>query len=1651
MAADSRGEDEPEVRLLDGEQRQLVLEEWNRTSVVAASDDAIHEVFARQAERSPRAIAVSGEGATLTYEELHVRSNRLAHSLRARGVSNGSLVGVCLDRTPETVVALLAILKAGAGYLPLDPALPLPRLAFMIDDAAVALVVTQARLRGALPIPDRLAFVLDNEHAFTTRQSRSMPAVGVDGGALAYVNYTSGSTGTPKGVEIVHRAVVRLVCAVNYVTLNADERVLHAAPLSFDASTFEIWGPLLNGGRLVLYPEEFITPAGLARTISAHRVTTLWLTGALFNAIVDQDVTCLRGIRQLLAGGEALSVRHVRRAMEALPDVTVINGYGPTESTTFTTCYTVPRPLAADARAIPIGRPIRDTRVYVLDDRQRPVAIGVIGELYIGGAGLARGYLNQPELTAENFTSVDIDGRVERLYRSGDLVRFLPDGALDFIGRADNLVKIRGFRIELGEIETALAAHAQVRRALVVAGDDASGGKRLVAYVVAHESVKVPTATALREYLEGQLPAYMVPSVFMWLADLPISTNGKIDYRALPPPGTQRPDLAAPLIEPDTVVERLLCRLFGEALSIDRIGVKDGFFELGGNSLLCLRLLARLEAEHGLVIPAVEFFRTPDPEQLAAYLARGPRALATGDTSGAPRGPVRAADSAPADDVAVIGMAGRFPGADTVEEMWRNICAGTESITYWSDAELDASVPAHLRGHADYVRGRGVLRDVEMFDAEFFGIHPREAEVMDPQQRIFLEIAWEALEHSGHVPDKYRGQIGVFGGMYDSSYFTHHVAGRIDVLERVGAFQAMVAHEKDYLTTRVAHRLGLTGPTLNIQTACSTSLVAISEAFFSLRARRCDMALAGGVAVTCPPRSGYLYQEGAMLSPDGHTRPFDADARGTVFSDGAAIVVLKRLHDAVADGDTIYAVLRGAAVNNDGASRPSFSAPSVDGQAAVVAMAHACAGVHPRSVSYVEAHGTATPLGDPVEVEALTRAFQLGTRDTGFCGLGSIKSNLGHLVIAAGATGLVKTVLALSREEIPPTINFRAPNPRIDFAGGPFYVNATRKEWKRGRTPRLAGVSSFGVGGTNAHVVLEEAPEPAAPLPARAAELLVISARTASALDAAAARLGSYLGSNPAANLSDVANTLQAGRRDFPHRRILVATDAAAAAAGLKDQGERRATAHLQSRAPRLAMMFPGQGSQYPEMGRGLYRADPTFRSEVEHCAARLRPYVDFDLLETFYPASDGARARPADATAFAQPAIFVLEYALAKTLMHWGVQPDALIGHSVGEFVCGALAGVFSLADALRLVAARGRMMQARAAGAMLSVRLAPDVLAARLGPELAVASANGASLSVASGPVDAIAALQRQLGDEDISCKLLNTSHAFHSPMMDGIVEPFAALLSGTTLNAPAIPILSTVTGQWLTAEEATDPIYWARHLRATVRFGDGLQALRGHAGLLVEVGPGSTLTTLSKAHPAGGSGRVAAIATLPGRGATEWQSLLDAVGQMWLAGVPIDWTHHHGELRRRVALPTYPFEKRRYWIDACPAKSAQPVMEPVMSQSHALPAEPRIALVPAPASVGPGPVSTSPRTSRLMKTLRDLLETSVGIEVGDADQSAHFVEIGLDSLTLTQTARLLHKTFGVNVTFRQLMEDYPTLQSLAQFIDAQFIDPAVAEVAN
>ncbi len=1854
-------------------------------------------LLARIFSQSPNSLAITCGNESLTYGELDRRSKSLAQR-----IAPNQRIALRATRSADTIVNILATLRGGAAYVPFDPEYPADLLAFISADCA------------AKELPTDTAPVISSKE----------PAITPDD--LAYIIYTSGSTGRPKGVLISHANLAHSTNARLAFYENPPTRFLLLSSFAFDSSVAGIFWTLASGGALVI-PEsgEERDPSAIAALIAKHRITHTLCLPAL-HALLLETAADLRSLETVIVAGENCPPDLPGAHFQRIPQARLFNEYGPTEATVWSTVAE----LTAHA-PITIGQAIPGTTVQLLES----------GEILIGGPGVALGYLNQPEITAEKFTTFPAG---ERLYKTGDLARRLPNGDLEFLGRSDRQVKIRGHRIELDAIEAVLLSHPQISTAAVIAHEG-----RLVAYVPS-----VPSD--LRQFLAEKLPPSMQPGTVVKLTTLPLAPNGKIDRAALPKPDRTRPDLDTEFAAPRTPLENFLVEEWRGSLALDRVGIHDKFFDLGGDSLRAATLANRLQQKLGEPVFVTALFTAPTIAQLAVFLEKNYSAAvarAFASSAGAPpakspagappadrlrallpkstaphrpsrknpraifilapprsgttllramlaqhpalftaselrllgfdtvaerraaysgpqsiwhRGIIRAlaeskhgdeaeaaqiveeceqenlstaefftllqqsiaprtlvdkspsyaldpaalrhaeeifenafyihltrhpaemirsfaerrmdqvylpandltpreaaeavwqiahenildflanipaerqahlrfadlvsqpraemeklcaalgipfdpavldpykkapapdadsfddpyflerraidstaASASAADDslseetralaaqlgyttpptaggapagrptagaaallpepIAIVGLAGRFPGASDIESFWKNLCTGTESIRPFTDDELRASgLDPAIVAQPDYVNAGAVPENADQFAAAFFGYTPREAELMDPQQRLFLECAWEAFEHAGCDVSRFPGAVGVFAGLALNSYFQNNLATRPELKPLLGHYSLTIGNEKDFVATRVAHKLGLHGPAIGVQTACSSSLVAVHLACQSLRLREIDCALVGGGRIRAPLHAGYTYIDGGIPSPDGHCRAFDAQARGCVAASGIAAVVLKRVADAQRDGDHIFAVIKATAINNDGGDKAGFTAPSVAGQAEVISRAHTAAGITADSISYVETHGTGTSLGDPIEIAALTKAFRKTSSANAHCRIGSVKTNIGHLDAGAGVAGLIKTALALDRGLIPPSLHFEKPNPQIDFANSPFVVNAEPAKWPRTATPRRAGVSSFGIGGTNAHAILEEAPpenRSHATDATHESHLLVLSAKTKTALACATTNLAAHLRNHPGLPLADIAFTLQTGRRQFAHRRIVVASSPHEAIEAL-EKADHAILGEATAENPPIVFMFPGQGAQHPGMARELFGKEPVFRDALNRCAEILRPHLDLlDALEVGQAprlpkvqraprlATPGeAPGRLSDSrggcpTSIAQPAIFSVEYALAKLWESRGITPSALLGHSVGEFVAATLAGVFTLEDALTLLANRAKLMQAVPAGAMLAVRLPEAELRPRLGTLIEIAAINSPRLCVVSGPPEAIQFFAEEMSAENVATVSLQTSHAFHSAMMDPVIAPFTALVKSTPRSQPRIPLFSTLTGD--ATADFTAPEYWPHQLRQPVRFASAVANVEKNH-ILLEVGPGTTLAPLARQSRGG-----TVVSSLNTSGSDQ-AAMLEAIGRLWLAGVTIDWAAlHSGERRQRVPLPTYPFERERYWLSSgCGAPAADRSRDALVAE--------------APATVASQPLP-------LADAIKTVLHELSGVPVERMADTATFLEIGFDSLFLTQAILALRKRFGVTIAFRQLFEELATIQSLAAFISGASAPPA------
>ena len=1479
------------------------------------------DLFQEQARLYPTRIALSVDDASLTYDELRQRVDALSRTLISQGIKEENLVAVFMDRSINMVVALLAVMRAGAAYIPLDPSFPIERLKWIFEDAQPVLTLTQRHL--AKHLPNSLTPVLsldeidiESDHEACTSE---ITFPDIDPETAAYVIFTSGSSGRPKGVLVHHQALLNFMLSMASTPgLTDQDTLLAVTTVSFDIAALELYLPLAQGAHLVVAPREAaINAHQLQALIEKHHVTHMQATPTTWRLLLDTQWRPTPGFT-VLCGGEALPSDLSAKLLAT--GVKLWNLYGPTETTIWSAAHQILH--VADSVLSPneaVGPAIRNTQIYILDAYGQALPQGIAGELCIAGDGLARGYVGRPDQTALAYQPNPYsDQHGARLYRTGDLAREKKDGTFEFLGRIDNQVKLRGYRIELGDIEHCLREQPDLREAVVILREDTPGDKRLVAYVVSKNNTQLVSET-LRNAMRATLPEYMVPADVVILESIPVTPNGKINRKALPKPeptliATQRkPSL------PTNALERGLIEIWQDVLQKENIGVHDNFFDLGGHSILLTRVFERITSTftdtlktHTLEL--VSLFQYPTIATLAGHLGQNTQTAHQKVFKNRLR---------PSDDqsIAIIGMSARLPGANDIEAFWSNLLAGEESIRFFSRDEIIAAGVDPVEYNAPtYVPAHGALEHIENFDAAFFDYTPAQARIIDPQQRLFLETSWHALEHGGYGKIPEHTSVGVFAGCGQNDYLVNQVLPYLEHSTDTSAYEAILGNDKDFLATRVSYALNLTGPSLDVQTACSTSLVTIHVACRSLLDGECEMAIAGGVALRVPHHSGHVFQPGMIVSSDGHCRAFDAQAEGTVWGSGVGAVLLKPLAQALEDRDTIHAVIKGSAINNDGAMKVGYTAPSVDGQAHVISNAQARAGVSPKSIGYIETHGTATALGDLIEFAALNQVFKADTSAKNFCVLGSVKTNIGHLNSAAGVAGLIKTTLALKHGQIPATLHFTQPNPKIDFASSPFYVSNQTLSWPETLQPRRAGVSSFGIGGTNAHVVLEQAPPIDRTDVAKQPFLLVLSARSESALNQVRQDLAAYFKNHPQTHLADVAWTLAIGRKEFDHRCALVCEDLDNAIEQLEAPKSPIAgtLSSRQSNQSLVAMMFPGQGSQYAGMGHALYLHHPIFRAQFDICADLLLPHLKLDLRTTLFDDS-GNSATTLNETWLTQPALFVVEYALAQVWLASGVKPNALIGHSLGEYVAACLAGVFDLETALRLVTIRGRLIWQESRGAMLAVPLTEPQLTAQLPSALSLAAVNGPESCVVAGSFEAIDAFEKLLTQQNILSKRLQTSHAFHSSMLDGILPQFRQEVAACALLAPQIPFVSNVTGTWITDEQATSPEYWVAHMRQAVNFDAGLATLFAQSpSQVIEVGPGHTLSSLARRHRSKPAN--CAIISSFSHQASEYTSWLENLGKIWCSGITPDWhTLMEAIKPYRIALPQYPFERARHWIES------------------------------------------------------------------------------------------------------------------------------------
>ncbi|KAK0610815.1 polyketide synthase [Immersiella caudata] len=1571
-------------------------------------DKCIHELLGHAfAKFRDKTALISGDRA-LSFGELDSLSDRIAKALTDRGLGHGDLIGVSLARSVELVAALIAVLKIGAAYVPIDPTLPAGRINQMLEDADPKLVITDpsAKPTDALAEPKfrgvatlSLAFppnggpqcVLSGGSGADTK----IP-IHVSPSALAYVMYTSGSTGRPKGVEVTHSNVVNLLRSLQKDPGCAPtDRLLAITTVSFDMSLVEIFLPLVAGATVIFAEANDVRdPSALVSLMKRHEVTIMQGTPAMWQMLLDSGWKGQPRLQKAFCGGEALSQTLAERLLECSDSVW--NMYGPTEVTVYASIWRV-----KSGESVVIGRPVENYHLYVLDDNLTPVAAGSPGELCIGGAGVARGYRNREQLSREKFVRNPFHGGL--MYRTGDVARVVESGDFTVMGRKDGQVKVRGYRIEVGDIEAAIARHDDISAAAVVCKED-----RLIAFCVlgAKRIGNLSTLDrSMRSWLTLLLPAYMIPSFFIQLDKFPVTSNGKIDRKAL---SEQAPDLLRaprhPLESTAVDMAAVILEIWRGVLGHDNIGVEDSFFDVGGDSVRLIRVQKKISESLGLDISVPDLFEHFTAKRLAAHVAGS----TTEETTKIQ--PLARMGSGARDDIAIVSMACRLPGGvSTPEEFWTLLERGGDGITEVPKERWDADAIYDSRPDVagkSYCKHGGFLSDVECFDAGFFGLSPREARNLDPAQYLMLETSWEAFERAGKTMEHLQGSnTGVFVG-------TSNILGHLAInntgqnLSDLDGYK-VTGTAGGTMSGRISYHFGLEGPAMTVDTACSSSLVATHLACSALRQGECDLALAGGVSLMLNPGLHVEFSRLQGMSPDGRCRAFSADTEGTGWSEGSAVVVLKRLYDAQRDGDTIHGVIRGSAVNHDGRSA-SLTTPSGSAQRRLVQTALSAARLEPKHVDYVEAHGTGTKLGDPIEATALSAVFGPGRVAERPLLVGSVKSNVGHTQAAAGLVGLLKVVLAMKHSMLPQTLHISKPTAAVDWQHANMTPVIDKRSWiPQENQPRRAGVSAFGIGGTNAHVIVEEPSRhhtngrTAAQLPPTLPFLL--SGDSDEALRAQAKRISRHVGTT-ADSLGDVAYSLATKRSHLRKRVVLMAREEE------ELLGKLNTIAHQNTferpAETRLAMLFTGQGSQYPGMGKELATTHPVFADAIQDIAAHFDSEVEAPLLSVMWSEPGSAAAALLDRTDFAQPALFTLELALWRLWQSLGVTADFAVGHSLGELAAAHVAGVLDLSDACRLVAARGRLMQAQTGDyAMVSLEAtsseaADAIQQLKKGHEVEVALQNTPTQTVVSGVREAVEELAEAFAAQGRKTKTIVEGHAFHSRFLDGGVEHFREVAKTVRFREPRLRLISSVTGREVGPGEMEDAEYWVRQMRDPVLFVDAVRTLgRNKVNVFLELGPQKMLCGLAVSCFAG-DGKSEEALWLHSLASSKDAALpfQHAISHLHMRGIRIDWEEYFRPFGcQSVQLPTYAFQRnpvlRRPDEDAPKSDSDDMAHQAQRRDVSNLQFNFTWRVTPLPTEVVRGPVAVmdfgDKHESQLAKTFCDFVAESCDFEANTVER--------------------------------------------------------------
>lgn len=1621
----------------------------------ARIDDAI-------AARPDQIALIDQDGRKTTFATLGRMANAVARYLQQQGVKRGDFVGMNVASGPQQIAAVIGMMKCGATCVQLDPLHPVARNAEMTRHLGCQLILSSTAAAWKSIVNTAFSVVdIATLPGIDGQTDGTNIHVDVNGDDIAFVFHTSGSTGQPKPVPVLHQS---LKDKVNFIItrlgIGSHEAGTPEIMGLFPSIGFDPWMAQFCIGLTRGHSMWLMTHATLADAhkfwggIVHHKVTHLMSVPSLYESLIDAVPTDAQfHLRRLVTGGEVMPPKLVTRLYAIFDTADIWNCYGPTEATIHIACHRIPNNTTA--KTIALGPVDHGVIVRILGDDENRVPLGIPGELYIGGAGLNPGYINMPVITAQMFIP-DPTGETDQIfYRSGDCVSWGEDGQLYFHGRYDEQIKIRGQRIEIGEVEYHLSRITGVGQAAVLYVKTNHGGD-LLAYITPDKTHSTrPDIDTIRTELARHLSNAAIPSRIEWAEVLPVLPSGKVDRQALAAlartPILSSPAANQPLAkiprQPDQIRIQKLAVKIGEIwanlIETDAIEFDANLFEAGAHSLLVPRAQFAFSKLVGRNIPSIDIFQYPTINSFARHLCDDdltPTTAAQRQTLPTP--PLLASNRPDEHDIAIIGMAMRLPGADDPDTFWAMLENGIDHIRDVDIARLRnmGGDPAALED-PNFVPRHGILDNIDMFDPAPFAMTAGGAIETDPQQRLLLEVALNALEDGSCDPAR-DGPVGAYVGVGFPTYLVDVLGDRLHPRPDAMRYGLAIGNDKDFAATRLAYKLDLTGPAIASATACSTGLVNIVLAAQALRAGQCRVALAGGASLGISPAGGYYFTEGGIGSRSGVCRPFDHHADGVVGGSGAAIVVLKRLNDAIHDRDTIHGVIKGVGLSNDGADKAAFSAPTVDGQANAITSALTDAQIDPSSIQFVEGHGTGTALGDPIEVAALNRAFAKTDRNRAApIWLGSVKGNIGHLDAAAGVTGLIKAVLALKHRSMPPTCHFDQPNENLALDQGPFDINKTTQPLHRtGNNPLRAGVSSFGVGGTNAHVIVEEAPAPHTADDDQASDdlsgtqtpyVLPFSAASETALQNVLANTADWLARDPSnIAIPDLANSLSR-RRAYRFRTAIIASDIPTVIAALGDaKSPHRQHAIAQRSTPAVTLLFPGQGSQRPGMAADLYHAD-TLSAELitDACQQVTQMGGPDDLLHLLISDDTPSADAPSDAktrlakTEIAQPALFIFEYALARFLMRGGVAPAALAGHSIGEYVAACIGGVMAFDDALALVVMRGRLMGQTQPGSMFALSMTEaevgDLLSA-FGPDLSMAAINGPRQCVVAGSHVCIDALEDQIKQQGNAGRRLIVSHAFHSPMMEPILDAFRDLVAGVPLHAPTIPIQSNLTGKWLSPTDATSPDYWAQHLRNAVRFADNIKELLADMPetMMVECGFGNTASRLAIVNGTNTQNSIACQpAPRPNQPPDGANALAQTLAKLWTHGVSPDWENiNRTQKANRIPVPGYAFDRRRFWPEA-------PARTPTAPQStddinFAAPA-PKTSNAAVIKPTDTPPVSDNPLLATILEIWRDMFGEPALSPRDD------FFELGGDSLFAVRIAARLSEELSAEIPAAILFE--------------------------